>query len=137
MDVPQDWCDVMKLVNLGPVVRKQVKLIQLNKSTRLFKLITECLKLFCSHCIAYCKTIRERTGVNSMWIINNSLDVIRALEEKQLPLTHVSTWDFSTLCTSLRHAQLKSQLHDLLDRVFSYKREMLHCYQLFSHLLDE
>ena len=90
-------------------------------TTRLSKLITECLKLVRSHCTAYCKTIRERTDVNSMWIINNSLDVIRVLEEKQLSLTHVSTWDFSTLYTSLPHAQLKNQLHDLLERVFHTK----------------
>ena len=90
-------------------------------TTRLSKLITECLKLVRSHCTAYCKTIRERTGVNSMWIINNSLDVIRTLEEKQLSLTHVSTWDFSTLYTSLPHARLKNQLHDLLERVFHTK----------------
>ena len=89
--------------------------------TRRSKLITECLKLVRSHCTAYCKTIRERTGVNCMWIINNSLDVIRALEEKQLSLNHVSTWDFSTLYTSLPHAQLKKKLHDLLERVFSTK----------------
>ena len=56
-----------------------------------------------------------------MWIINNLLDVIRALEEKQLSLNHVSTWDFSTLYTSLPHAQLKEQLHDLLERVFNTK----------------
>ena len=56
-----------------------------------------------------------------MWIINNSLDGIRVLEEKQLSLTHVSTWDFSTLYTSLPHAQLKNQLHDLLERVFHTK----------------
>ena len=56
-----------------------------------------------------------------MWIINNSLDVIRAREEKQLSLNHVSTWDFSTLYTSLPHAQLKKQLHDLLERVFYTK----------------
>ena len=56
-----------------------------------------------------------------MWIITNSLDVIRALEEKQLSLNHVSTWDFSTLYTSLPHAQLKKQLHDLLERVFNTK----------------
>ena len=55
-------------------------------TTRLSKLITECLKLVRSHCTAYCKTIREKTGVNSMWITDNSLDVIRALEEKQLLL---------------------------------------------------
>ena len=90
-------------------------------TTRLSKLITECLKLVRSHCTAYCKTIRERTGVNSMWIINNSLDVIRTLEEKQLSLTHVSTWDFSTLYTSLPHTRLKNQLHDLLERVFHTK----------------
>ena len=74
-----------------------------------------------THCTAYCKTIRVRTGVNCMWIINNLLDVIRALEEKQLSLNHVSTWDFSTLYTSLPHAQLKKQLHDLLERVFNTK----------------
>ena len=90
-------------------------------TTRLSKLITECLKLVRSHCTVYCKTIRERTGVNCMWIINNSLDVIRALEEKQLSLNHVSTSDFSTLYTSLPHAQLKKQLHDLLERGFNTK----------------
>ena len=84
--------------------------LRLGNTTRLSKLITECLKLVRSHCTAYCKTIRERTSVNSMWIINNSLDVIRTLEEKQLSLTHVSTWDFS-----------KNQLHDLLERVFRTK----------------
>ena len=90
-------------------------------TTRLSKLITECLKLVRPQCTAYCKTIRIRTGVNCMWIINNSLDVIRALEEKQLSLNHVRTWDFSTLYTSLPHAQLKKQLHDLLERVFNTK----------------
>ena len=54
-----------------------------------------------------------------MWIINNSLDVIRTLQEKQLMLNQVSTWDFSTLYTSLLHAKLKHQLHDLLERVFN------------------
>ena len=52
-----------------------------------------------------------------MWIINNSLDVIPTLEEMQLSINHVSTWDFSTLYTSLPHAKLKHQLHDLLERV--------------------
>ena len=53
-------------------------------TTRHSKLLTQCLKQVCTHCTTYCKTIRVRTGVNCVWIINNSLDVIRALEEKQL-----------------------------------------------------
>ena len=43
------------------------------------------------------------------------MDVIRALEEKQLSLNHVSTWDFSTLYTNLPHTQLKKQLHELWE----------------------
>ena len=77
-------------------------------TTRLSKLITECLKLVRSHCTANCKTIRERTGVNCVWIISNSLVDIRALELRQLSLNHVSTWDFSSPFTSLPHAQRKS-----------------------------
>ena len=38
----------------------------------------------------------------------NNTDVIRVLEEKQLSLNHVSTWDFSTLYTSLHTPNLKS-----------------------------
>ena len=56
-----------------------------------------------------------------MWIINNSLDVILALEEKQFSLNHVSTWDFSILFTSLSHAQLKKKLDDLWERIFNTK----------------
>ena len=44
---------------------------------RIYKLITECLKLVKSHCTSHCKTFLERTGFNCMWIINNSMDVIR------------------------------------------------------------
>ena len=90
-------------------------------TTRLSKLITECLKLVRSHCTAYCKTIREQTGVNSMWIINNLLDVIRTLEEKQLSLTHVSTWEFSTLYTSLPHANLKTNFMIFWKEFFTRK----------------
>ena len=88
-------------------------------TTKLSKLITECLKLVKCHCTAYCKPILERTGVNNMWIINNSLNVIHTLEDKQLAIKKLSTWDFSTLHTSLPHARLKTQLHDLLERVFN------------------
>ena len=58
-----------------------------------------------------------------MWIINNSLDVLHTLEEKQLSLTGMSTWDFSTLYTSLKHPKLDQQLHELLERVFNTREE--------------
>ena len=55
-------------------------------TTKISKLITECLKRVKSHCTSYYKTILERTGVNCMWTINNSLDVIYTLQEKQICL---------------------------------------------------
>ena len=58
-----------------------------------------------------------------MWIINNSLDVLHTLKEKQLSLTKMSTWDFSTLYTSLKHAKLKQQIHELLETVFNTREE--------------
>ena len=58
-----------------------------------------------------------------MWIINNSLDVLHTLKEKQLSLTKMSTWDFSTLYTSLKHAKLKQQIHELLKTVFNTREE--------------
>ena len=58
-----------------------------------------------------------------MWIINNSLDVLHTLEEKQLSSTKMSAWDFSTLYTSLKDAKLKQQLHELLERVFNTREE--------------
>ena len=77
------------------------------------------------------------TGVNCMWIINNSLDVIRVLKEKQLSLNHVSTWDFSTLYTSLPHAQLKKQLHDLLERFFNTKVSSCWVYEISGQEIEK
>ena len=50
-------------------------------TTKLSKLITNCLKLVKSYCNVYCKTIVERTR---SWTISNSLEVfvLRTLEEK-------------------------------------------------------
>ena len=92
-------------------------------TTRLSKLITSCLKLVKSHCISYCKTIYDRTGVNAMWIINNSLDVIQMIGRKQFQATSVTTWDFSTLYTSIPHEKLKHRIHELLEKTYVVRRK--------------
>ena len=92
-------------------------------TTRLFKLITSCFKLVKSHCISYCKTIYDRTGVYAMWIINNSLDVIQMIGRKQFQATSVTTWDFSTLYTSIPHEKLKHRIHELLEKTYVVRRK--------------
>ena len=76
-----------------------------------------------SHCISYCKTIYDRTGVNVMWIINNSLDVIQMIGRKQFQATFVTTWDFSTLYTSIPHEKLKHRIHELLEKTYAVRRK--------------
>ena len=88
-------------------------------TTKISKLITSSLKLVKNHCIRYCKTIFNRTGVNSMWIINNSLDVIDIINKPTFQGKNISTWDFSTLYTSIPHDKLKIRIYELLERVFS------------------
>ena len=44
-------------------------------TTKISKLITSCLRLIKKHYISYCDTIKNSTGVNAMWVINDSLDV--------------------------------------------------------------
>ena len=92
-------------------------------TTKISKLITSCLKLVKIHCVSYCKTIKDRTGVNTMWIINNSLDVINVIDKPTFRGKSISTWDFSTLYTSIPHDKLKLRLHELLERVFSTRNK--------------
>ena len=53
-----------------------------------------------------------------MWIVNNSLDVIDVIGKPTLLGHNISTWDFSTLYTSIPHDKLKLRIYELLERVF-------------------
>ena len=88
-------------------------------TTKISKLMTSCLKLVKKHCISYCITIKNRTGVNAMWIINNSLDVLNVIGKPTFVAKNISTWDFSTLYTSIPHDKLKIRIYELLERVFT------------------
>ena len=58
-----------------------------------------------------------------MWIINNSLDVIQMIGRKQFQATSVTTWDFSTLYTSIPHEKLKHCIHELLEKTYAVRRK--------------
>ena len=58
-----------------------------------------------------------------MWIINKSLDVIQMIGRKQFQATSVTTWDFSTLYTSIPHEKLKHRIHELLEKTYAVRRK--------------
>ena len=53
--------------------------------------------------IMYCEKLYERSSKNLFWFIKNSGEIVNKLEARDLNVTSLSTYDFSTLYTTLPH----------------------------------
>ena len=87
-------------------------------TTELSKLLTSCLTVI----KAVTETVYERSGKNMFWPIKNSGEVLSKLKDIGYQATSLSTYDFSTLYTTLPHNLIKEKLLDLIERTF-YKKE--------------
>ena len=59
------------------------------------------------------------------WSIKNSGDVFNKLKSRAFRATSLSTYDFSTLCTTLPHNLIKEKLINLIE--WTFKREGSPC----------
>ena len=82
------------------------------------KLLTSCLTAVKKHWIRYYDTVYERGGINYFWSIKNSNDVLNKFKSKNFQASKLSTYDFSTLYTTLRHHLIKDKLIDLINPKF-------------------
>ena len=73
------------------------------------------------HVIKYCEKVYERSGKNLFWSIKNSGEVLSKLKSRGFRVSSLSTYDFSTLYTTLPHNLIKDELVDSIERTF--KRE--------------
>ena len=67
----------------------------------------------------YCETVYSLSGINHMWILDNL---------KSRSFSHVSsitTFDFSTLYTTLPHDKLKTGLIETIHKAFSHRNDGL------------
>ena len=85
-------------------------------TTELSKLLTSCLTAVKSRVIRYCETVYERSRKNIFWSIKNSGEVLSKLKSRGYRATSLSTYDFSTLYTTLIHNLIKEKLLDLIER---------------------
>ena len=99
------------------LLQTQVLVLQLN----FFKLLTSCLTAVKNHVIRYCEEVYERSGKNLFWSIKNSGEVLNKLKSRGLRATSLSTYDFSTLYTTLPHNLIKGKLINLIE--WTFKRE--------------
>ena len=69
--------------------------------------------------IRYNNTKTSRNGVNSMWIVKNSISLLSSLDQLDVrTATSVQTYDFSTLYTSIPHNLLESRIIALIHNSF-------------------
>ena len=87
-------------------------------TTELSKLLTSCLTAIKSHVIRYCETVYETSNKNRFWSIKNSGEVLSKLKCRGFRATSLSTYDFSTLYTTLPHNLIKEKLLDLIEWTF-------------------
>ena len=74
-----------------------------------------CLK---KHVIKDCEKIYERSGKNLFWSIENSGEILDKFKARDFNTTSLSTYDFSTLYTTLPYNFIKDKLIGLIERTF-------------------
>ena len=82
------------------------------------KVSISCLTAIKNHWIKYCEK-NLRKGRNKLfWSIKNSTEILNKLKAKGFQASTISTYDFSTLYTTLPHNLIKNQLADLIENTF-------------------
>ena len=67
----------------------------------------------------YCETAYSRSGVNQMWILKNSKELLEHLQSPNFNhITSIKSFDFSTLYTTIPHQKLKSRLATIIPELF-------------------
>ena len=87
-------------------------------TTVLFKLLTSCLTAVKKHWIRHYDTVYERDETIYFWLIKNSNAVLNKFKSKNIQASKLSTYDFSTLYTTLPYHLIKDKLIDLFNQTF-------------------
>ena len=85
----------------------------------LSQLMTSCLSVIKHHAKNTSNKIYETSGKNVFWSIKNSGDVLLRLKSLNNKASCISSYDFSTLYTSLPHNLIKEKLSNLIRKTFS------------------
>ena len=78
-----------------------------------------CLTAIKNHLIKYCTTVYGRNCKKLFWSIKNSGEILNKLKSKGFLASSLSTYDFSTLYTTLPHNLIKEKLTELSEHTFN------------------
>ena len=84
--------------------------------------LTSALSAIRYHIAKFCNTVYENSNINLFWSIKNALEVIDKIKIRKYKVSQVSTYDFSTLYTTLPHILIKSKLISLIEKTFAREK---------------
>jgi hypothetical protein len=88
----------------------------------LSKLLTCILSAVKTGLQSYYDTSYSRGGVNQMWILKNSKDLLEYIQSRSLSSCNIiKTFDISTIYTTIPHSKLKDKLRKLIQLCFIKK----------------
>ena len=89
---------------------------------QLSSLLTRILTVIKTGQEKYCGIKTSHTGVNNMWILKNSTNLLSSLSHLGVHrATSIQTFDFFTLYTSIPHDLLKSRMNIIINNAFKCK----------------
>ena len=88
-------------------------------NTKLSILLTSCLTAITNHVIKYCTTVYERNSKTLFWSVENFGEVLNKLKSTCFLASSLSTYDFSTLYTTLSRILIKEKLTKLIEQIFN------------------
>ena len=89
---------------------------------QLSSLLTKILTVIKTGLEKYCSVKTSHTGVDNMWILRNSTDLLSSLGHLGIHrATSIQTFDFSTMYTSIPHDLLKSRMNNTINNAFKHR----------------
>ena len=88
---------------------------------QLSSLLTKILTVIKTGLEKYCSIKTSHTGVNNMWMLKNSTNLLSSLGHLGVhKATSIQTFDFSALYTSIPHDLLKSRMNNIINNAFGH-----------------
>ena len=132
IDVKSDKCELHTFYWLPKLHKCPYKSRFISNSshcstTILSKHITSALTAVKDHVVKYSETAFSNSNVNYFWSIKNSSEVIEKLRLRNFWGSQVSSFDFSTLYTSLPHDLIKAKVLSLVKWCFNRESKTYLC----------
>ena len=107
-------------------------------TTELSILLTSCLTKIKEHVQFYCDKTYENSDKNLFWSIKNYTEVLDKLKINNFLGSTISTYDFSTLYTTLPHDMIKDKLSKLIIKTFDRENKTyLACNSVHAYFTNE